>query len=970
MKTRALFTTCSVSALALILSTAAGQAQNTTAAPSGSNSIETVTVTGVVAAVSGALNIKQNSGQMVDAIVSEDIGKLPDNNVVQALQHVTGIAIVQNSVEPSTVLIRGLPDVQTLLNGREIFTATGRALSLPDIPAELLARVDVHKTSTAADLEGGIAGLINVRLHRPFDFDGEEVAGTIQGMTESLAQHIDPQASLLVSNRWHTDLGEVGLLMDISYKNTHSRTDQFTHLNPIYSNVVGPVPGAGSGPAPVCTLGAACPVETAGAVSTKTVTAAQGVAPGYAVQTPNLMVFQTLGKIERGSLNLSAQWRPSSNLTVFAEGFDTLMDSYQPVNVVVELKYICPDPAQDTVYPGTNVVSKSVSSCYNLTSMQDRLSHENTLQLASGFDWGATENWEITGEVNETLSSNKTLGYVVDDTYNIPQDGLQIIDNYQGTMGMYINNVANASDGSQQYIDQLFDQRSVGRGAEWDVRLDSTYVLGNDTFLRDVMVGYRLSDRSAHNTGSFGGALNCITNPNPSLEYNNLIIAANASQACTGPSGYVTLGGGGAGGATPQTAAANYTHIGGISLADLAPNNAAIKHTSGLFFGGKFGIPGWVNVSPEWLTKNIGEIRTLFGYGLANPSYVTNGRPDSAAQLFIVSEVSHAAYLKVDYAFNLASFPVDGNFGARFVDTTLTEQANNSSVSGTGANAVLTFTPTRASHETSVFLPSWNARVTLADGLFARFAASLTDTRPTFAQLNPATSYSAANTTLQGSANSGNPNLSAEKSTNLDVDLEYYWGKANHVSVAAFDRYIEGYIQTANLGQETINGSVYNVTKPVNYQNAHIDGVEAAYSQFLDFLPGFWSGFGWDVNATYISGPFNDISKWAFNSAGIYERGPLSVRVSYTWAGSYLINPALSGGVAVPAKEYAMPRGNLSASINYRWNDHFTLTLDATNLNDGLNRAYDGAQPDGPKYYNITYQRFDATYSIGLRYRM
>ena len=104
------------------------------------------------------------------------------------------------------------------------------------------------------------------------------------------------------------------------------------------------------------------------------------------------------------------------------------------------------------------------------------------------------------------------------------------------------------------------------------------------------------------------------------------------------------------------------------------------------------------------------------------------------------------------------------------------------------------------SHETSVLLPSFNARVTLDDGLFARFGASLTDTRPTFAQLNPATSYSAAGTTLQGSARSGNPNLSPVKSTNLDVDVEYYWGKANHVSVAAFDRYIEGYIQTASTG--------------------------------------------------------------------------------------------------------------------------------------------------------------------------
>ena len=53
---------------------------------------------------------------------------------------VTGVAILRNNVEPNTVLIRGLPDIQTLLNGREIFSSTGRAITLSDFPSELLQR--------------------------------------------------------------------------------------------------------------------------------------------------------------------------------------------------------------------------------------------------------------------------------------------------------------------------------------------------------------------------------------------------------------------------------------------------------------------------------------------------------------------------------------------------------------------------------------------------------------------------------------------------------------------------------------------------------------------------------------------------------------------------------------------------------------------------------------------------------------
>ena len=82
--------------------------------------------------------MKKNADQVQDSIVAEDIGKLPDNNVIEALQHVTGVQISRNAAEANQLLIRGLPDIETLLNGREIFTSTGRFITLQDIPAELL----------------------------------------------------------------------------------------------------------------------------------------------------------------------------------------------------------------------------------------------------------------------------------------------------------------------------------------------------------------------------------------------------------------------------------------------------------------------------------------------------------------------------------------------------------------------------------------------------------------------------------------------------------------------------------------------------------------------------------------------------------------------------------------------------------------------------------------------------------------
>jgi outer membrane receptor protein involved in Fe transport len=107
-------------------------------------SLSTVTVTGVRASMASAISIKQNADQIVDSIVAEDIGKLPDSNVAEALQRISGIQIDRNYGEGSTIAIRGLTQVRTEINGRDAFTANGgRALSFEDVPSELLAGIDV-----------------------------------------------------------------------------------------------------------------------------------------------------------------------------------------------------------------------------------------------------------------------------------------------------------------------------------------------------------------------------------------------------------------------------------------------------------------------------------------------------------------------------------------------------------------------------------------------------------------------------------------------------------------------------------------------------------------------------------------------------------------------------------------------------------------------------------------------------------
>ena len=93
------------------------------AAPADNAGMAVVAVTGVRRAAQSAQTIKKNSDQVVDSIVADEIGKFPDKNVAEILGRVTGVQVRREGGEAGTVIIRGLPGVVTLLNGREMFTS-------------------------------------------------------------------------------------------------------------------------------------------------------------------------------------------------------------------------------------------------------------------------------------------------------------------------------------------------------------------------------------------------------------------------------------------------------------------------------------------------------------------------------------------------------------------------------------------------------------------------------------------------------------------------------------------------------------------------------------------------------------------------------------------------------------------------------------------------------------------------------
>ncbi|MEC8225075.1 MAG: TonB-dependent receptor plug domain-containing protein, partial [Pseudomonadota bacterium] len=123
------------------------------------DAVEVIEVRGIRNSLKESLFIKQNSIQVVDAIVAEDIGKFPDQNVAEALQRISGITITRNAGEGQNVTVRGLGGDYniTTINGRRMASEhSSRDFNYDLIAAELLGGVEVYKSPVAHTQEGGI----------------------------------------------------------------------------------------------------------------------------------------------------------------------------------------------------------------------------------------------------------------------------------------------------------------------------------------------------------------------------------------------------------------------------------------------------------------------------------------------------------------------------------------------------------------------------------------------------------------------------------------------------------------------------------------------------------------------------------------------------------------------------------------------------------------------------------------------
>jgi len=263
-------------------------------------------------------------------------------------------------------------------------------------------------------------------------------------------------------------------------------------------------------------------------------------------------------------------------------------------------------------------------------------------------------------------------------------------------------------------------------------------------------------------------------------------------------------------------------------------------------------------------------------------------------------------------------------------------------------------------------------------------------------------------------ANAGNAGLRPIKSDQFDLSFERYMGHSSSFTIDAFYKRLTDLIGYGQfLRSFTNNGSTQDVqvNGPINASGTgKLYGFEANYQTFFTFLPGLLSGLGAQLNYTYVhqSGINNSnvinatsggdvgavgigqpalggtgnvldshklagISKHTVNAVGLYEKGPVAVRLAYNWRSRYL-TANLDCCIGLPVFQKAA--GYMDGSIRYSLTKYLELSIEGTNIL-GTKTVYeqeifgDSPQSPGAKavFMDSGWSKVDRSVQFGARFK-
>ena len=342
-----------------------------------------VVVTGVRASAESSVDRKRRGDDIVDVILADEINRLPDLSVADAVQRITGVQITRDRGEASVLSVRGLVQVETTLNGRELFTAGfGRALDYADLPSDMLAGIDVYKTSAASRIEGGLGGTVDLRTRRPFDFRVPTLALSARYLHGDLVDAGAGQFSLLFGTTTPAGAGKAALLVNLVLQDRAYREDQQGTSAPML-----------------------CSARAASGCRLDLVPGQDTVVPGGTSESVSL------GRRRRDAASLMLGWRPATSLDLYAEAHFAELRTRQDTQQINAGPNFAAgsgfDPASVELFAGTQDVRRiswTKAPVSILGFARDTI--DRTRQWAAGGAW-TVGLLKLSADLSHTRSMNR-----------------------------------------------------------------------------------------------------------------------------------------------------------------------------------------------------------------------------------------------------------------------------------------------------------------------------------------------------------------------------------------------------------------------------------------------------------------------------------------------------------------------------------------------------------------------------------
>lgn len=547
------------------------------------------------------------------------------------------------------------------------------------------------------------------------------------------------------------------------------------------------------------------------------------------------------------------------------------------------------------------------------------------------------------------------------------------------------------ADPNRLFYNDAYNNRAINDGEEWAFRGDAEYDLSDEGFLRKLRVGGRWAKREQ----------TVRTN-----DYNNWG-SLSATWVDQGPR-FLTAT---PGVTTPYIFDNFFRGDASVPTAPFLNENILSDHDqlTNLLRNAKDPSGQFSYVPLEDRTPN-GVDALIKGYFQPNEVYVN-------------SEETTAAYARLDFAYETDSaLKLSGNVGLRWVHTTdvssgalnfpqrnqvlpegfadfaaycaeQTEPDPNGQVPSQSQIPALCRTGVSAQQQASAlafangasvaqdarqsfdnFLPSLNLRLDVTPKLLFRLAASKAINRPNFGDLRNFVSLGFNNSTGAFEARAANPSLKPIKADQVDLTAEWYFDRVGSITVAGFYKKLTDVIvqNSGFVRSFENNGASYDLalTGPANAAGStDIKGVEFAYQQTYDFLPGALGGIGVQATYTYIDAgevqvsppdfrapagavplqgdgnqppleigglyenlPLAQLSKHNVNASIFYDKYGIYARFAYNWRSKFLLNNRDCCFPYLPV--YSLASDSADASLFYTVNEKFRIGLQVNNLLD------------------------------------